>query len=172
MGTTHYMGHAHQKDSWGLQQMSGILKASQNRDFDSQKAHPYQDDVGPKAWTALGKKLQVIISTVSILLEKKMQLSNPSQILTVKHCWWEKIPGYMCRIQCAFAKENLLSCSLKLLIKALREATEWWTKESPSSLFNTFKSTRSNSDKIYQILDSVLLPCLQFLKKKKKNLIK
>lgn len=36
--------------------MSGILKASQNRDFDSQKAHPHQDDVGPKAWTALGKK--------------------------------------------------------------------------------------------------------------------
>lgn len=51
--------------------MSGILKASQNHDFDSQKAHPYQDDVGPKAWTALGTKLQVIISTVSILLEKK-----------------------------------------------------------------------------------------------------
>lgn len=86
-----------------------------------------------------------------------------------KNCWWEKIPGYMWRIQCAFVKKNLLTCSLKLLIKDLREATEWWTKEPPSSLFNTFKSTGNNSDKIYELLDSVLLPCLQFLKKPLEN---
>lgn len=36
-----------------------------------------------------GKKLQVVISTVSILLQKKMQLSNPRQILTEKNCWWK-----------------------------------------------------------------------------------
>lgn len=56
MGTTHCMGHAHHKDSWGLQQLSRILRASQHPDFNSQKVHPYQDDLGPKAWTLLGKK--------------------------------------------------------------------------------------------------------------------
>lgn len=95
IGTTHCMGHAHHKDSWGLQQLSGILKASQHSELDFQKVHPYKDELGQKAWTALGKKLQVVISTVSILLEKKRQLSNALQILTEKRCWWEKISeGY------------------------------------------------------------------------------
>lgn len=150
MGTTHCTGHAHPKDIWGLQQLSGILKASQHLEFDSQKVHPYQDDLGPKAWTLLWKKpAGCHLYCVNLAKEKKIQLSNPSQILTEKHCRWEKVTGYMWRIQCAFIKKNLLTCSLNLSIKALRGATEWWTKERPSSLFNTFKFTGNNSDKIY-----------------------
>lgn len=100
-------------------------------------------------WTLLWKKPPGChLYCVNLAREKKIQLSNPSEILTEKHCWWEKVTGYMWRIQCAFIKKNLLTCSPKLLIKALREATEWWTKEPPSPLFNTFKFTGNNSDKI------------------------
>lgn len=150
MGTTHCMGHAHHKDSWGLQQPPGILKAPQHPDFIPGKCIHIKVTWAQRLGLLWETKLN---STVSISLEKKMQLSNPSQILTEKHCWWEKVPGYTWRIQCVFIKKNILknilTCSLKLLTKGLREATEWWTKEPPSSLFNTFKFTGNNSDKIY-----------------------
>lgn len=161
------MGHAHHKDSWGLQQLSGILKASQHS-FNPRK-YIHTKMICVQRLGLLWEKKPPSCHIHCVNLDRETNAIVQSTTNSEKNCWWEKILHYMGRIQCAFVKKNPLTCSLKLLIKALREATEWWTKEPPSSLFSTFKSTGNNSDKIYEILDSVLFPCLQFLKKPLEN---
>lgn len=140
MGTTHCTGTSQRQ----LRSPAAVRDPeSLTALFDSQEVHPFQDDLRPNASTPLGKK-PPSCHLHCINLARETNAIVQSTTNSEKNCWWQKITGCMWRIQCAFVKKNLLTCSIKLFIKALREATEWWTKELPSSLFNTFESTDLN----------------------------